>query len=375
VLSIHQVNLQPSAGGGEVYTRSLTRALAQAGAHVSLYVSRANRFWDGLGGERIDCIGVEDEAGFLERLPSERSVVLTQGPLSPRARDLLAARHRLTGFAHMPMHQRRPDEFLSYRLVFSVSRYCIALLREAGLERIYPEPVYGAADLARGDAPVTRRSPYDMDRRKLRDRLLAALGRLTAGLRAPEPFRRAPGLTLGIVSLLSPIKQLPQLFTLLAPALARHPSVRLEVFGEGGYAQVRDLRRALAPLAGAAGLSLERAAAGFVRVADEQVAQAILPAHDGLIGILTDRAPLLVKLGKGPLRIDLSGGEKRYFYIEGGIAQMKDNRLTVVTQQALLPEEINSARACSDVISSGNSACCVNTVRRLSFIWATPPSM
>ena len=35
---------------------------------------------------------------------------------------------------------------------------------------------------------------------------------------------------------------------------------------------------------------------------DESVTQAILPAHDGLIGILTDRAPLLVKLGLGPGR-------------------------------------------------------------------------
>ena len=32
---------------------------------------------------------------------------------------------------------------------------------------------------------------------------------------------------------------------------------------------------------------------------DAQVTQAILPAHDGLVGILTDRAPLLVKLGTG----------------------------------------------------------------------------
>ena len=43
-------------------------------------------------------------------------------------------------------------------------------------------------------------------------------------------------------------KQFPELFAILAPILARHDSVRLEIFGAGGYAQVRDLRRALAPL-------------------------------------------------------------------------------------------------------------------------------
>jgi glycosyltransferase involved in cell wall biosynthesis len=248
MLHIHQVNLQPSAGGGEVYTRSLTRALADAGAQVSLYVSAANRFWDGLAGEGIACVAVEDEKGFLARLPRERSIILTQGPLSPGTRELLAAGHQLTGFAHMPMLQRKPDEFQPYRLVFSVSRYCVELLQRAGLERVYPEPVYGTADLARREGPLLRRSPYDMDRRKFRDRLLGVIERLSAGRRAPEPFRREPGIAFGIVSLLSPIKQLPQLFARIAPAMARHPSVRLEIFGEGGYAQVRDLRRALAPL-------------------------------------------------------------------------------------------------------------------------------
>src|SRR5438477_6115855 len=62
------------------------------------------------------------------------------------------------------------------------------------------------------------------------------------------------------------------------------------------------------------------------QVLDEKVTQVILPAHDGKIGILTDRAPLLVKLGAGALRLDLAVGQKRFLNIEGGIAQMKDNR-------------------------------------------------
>ena len=80
---------------------------------------------------------------------------------------------------------------------------------------------------------------------------------------------------------------------------------------------------------------------------DERATQAIVPAYDGLIGILTDRAPLLVKLGLGPVRIDLAGGQKRSFLIDGGIAQMKDNRLTVLTNAAWAPEELDaeSARA------------------------------
>jgi F-type H+-transporting ATPase subunit epsilon len=81
------------------------------------------------------------------------------------------------------------------------------------------------------------------------------------------------------------------------------------------------------------------------QAADETVSQVILPAHDGEIGILTDRAPLLVKLGIGVLRMDLTGGQRREFFVDGGVAQMKDNRLTVLTNEATPPSEIDAETA------------------------------
>ena len=97
------------------------------------------------------------------------------------------------------------------------------------------------------------------------------------------------------------------------------------------------------------------------QVLDETISQAILPAHDGQIGILTNRAPLLVKLGQGPLELEQAGGKAtRKFYVEGGIAQMKDNRLTVVTQMAVPAEEISAetsraelAEATAQVVPAG----------------------
>ncbi|HZZ43778.1 MAG TPA: ATP synthase F1 subunit epsilon [Tepidisphaeraceae bacterium] len=74
------------------------------------------------------------------------------------------------------------------------------------------------------------------------------------------------------------------------------------------------------------------------------VSQAILPAHDGLIGILTDRAPLLVKLGTGPLRLDTASGNQ-YFFLDGGIAQMKDNKLTILTPTAKPASELDAETA------------------------------
>ncbi len=250
-LHIHHVNLQPIVGGGEIYTRALTQALVDAGADVTLYVHPAVRLWDGMEGARLKQIQVENEGELLQRLPAEGAIVLTQSPISVQGIERMAARHRVTGFAHMPMFQRSAESFRPYHLVFTVSRYCIELLKLAGLRQVYPEPVYGTADVARGGEPVTRRPPYIVDRRKFRDVLVGGLGAL-AGIasRKREQFSKQSGLTLGLVSLLSPIKQFPALFSILAPILARRPAVMLEIFGNGGYAQVRDLRRALAPLGG-----------------------------------------------------------------------------------------------------------------------------
>jgi len=80
---------------------------------------------------------------------------------------------------------------------------------------------------------------------------------------------------------------------------------------------------------------------------DAQITQAIVPAHDGLLGILTDRAPLLAKLGVGELRLDLANNQTKRLFINGGVAQVKDNKLTILTDEAMEPEQIDveSARA------------------------------
>jgi F-type H+-transporting ATPase subunit epsilon len=81
------------------------------------------------------------------------------------------------------------------------------------------------------------------------------------------------------------------------------------------------------------------------QVLDESITQAIVPGHDGKVGILTDRAPLLLKLGLGALRIDLPGGQKKLYYIQGGVAQMKDNKLTILTEEATPATEISAETA------------------------------
>jgi F-type H+-transporting ATPase subunit epsilon len=81
---------------------------------------------------------------------------------------------------------------------------------------------------------------------------------------------------------------------------------------------------------------------------DEPVSHAVIPASDGLLGILTDRSPLLAKLAIGPLRLDLASGQKRSFLVDGGIAQMKGNKLTILTPSAMAAEEIDAGKAAAE---------------------------
>ena len=65
-----------------------------------------------------------------------------------------------------------------------------------------------------------------------------------------------------------------------------------------------------------------------------------IPAHDGEMGILTRRAPLVCKLGIGTLRVETDSG-KHVMLIEQGFAQVVDNRVSILTQRARSLEELN----------------------------------
>ncbi len=64
------------------------------------------------------------------------------------------------------------------------------------------------------------------------------------------------------------------------------------------------------------------------------------PAHDGEVGIMPQRAPLLCRLGSGVLRVKTADATHRFF-IDGGFAQMVDNKLTLLTEQARAETELD----------------------------------
>jgi glycosyltransferase involved in cell wall biosynthesis len=248
-MKLVQINLQPHFGGGEVYTAFLCRALSQLGVPTRLLVHPRADFWERLGlPADTERIAVADAADLPQHLPSGPVWLLSHGPLPTGLRVALPGRLR-TAIAHMPVQGRDPAAFADHDRIYAVSCWVRDGLKAASLPA-WDVPLYGVADLVTrsGEGRVCRTSRYDWDRRKGRDRLFGVIEPLIEALRSHPVFVRREGLTLGVVSRLTPIKQFPLLFSHLAPVLARHPKVKLEIFGSGGYASVRDLDRALAAL-------------------------------------------------------------------------------------------------------------------------------
>lgn len=81
------------------------------------------------------------------------------------------------------------------------------------------------------------------------------------------------------------------------------------------------------------------------QILDEPVLYASIPAHDGQIGIAPGRAPLLVELGDGALRLDFEEGGSRFFFVGGGFAQMKGNHLSIIADEAMEAGDIVRQKA------------------------------
>lgn len=69
------------------------------------------------------------------------------------------------------------------------------------------------------------------------------------------------------------------------------------------------------------------------QVVEDSADSVVIPAHDGELGILSDRAPLMCELGIGQMRYR-KGGVSHRLFIDGGFAQVHDNHVTVLTEHA-----------------------------------------
>ncbi len=86
------------------------------------------------------------------------------------------------------------------------------------------------------------------------------------------------------------------------------------------------------------------------KVFDQAATAAVIPAWDGSMGILPNRAPIVAKLGVGEMRLDFpdqdgAKGGSRSFYVEGGFMRMADNSLTILATKAIPAEKMSESSA------------------------------
>lgn len=67
---------------------------------------------------------------------------------------------------------------------------------------------------------------------------------------------------------------------------------------------------------------------------------AVVQAHDGEMGFLFGHSPLISKLGIGEVRLN-NPKSVDYLVIEGGVVEVKDNKLIVLAEKAFKKSDLN----------------------------------
>ena len=68
----------------------------------------------------------------------------------------------------------------------------------------------------------------------------------------------------------------------------------------------------------------------------DEITELIALTDSGEVGILYNHANLKAKLGKAPVRYTLANGTQSSTIIDGGILEVKDNHITILTNSALV---------------------------------------
>src|ERR1700684_2772682 len=81
------------------------------------------------------------------------------------------------------------------------------------------------------------------------------------------------------------------------------------------------------------------------RILIDEGADAVeLPSKSGYMEVLYGHAPLLAELGVGEVRLHGGGGDQKYFVVWGFVEVLPD-RVTILAQNAVKPEEIDAGAA------------------------------
>ena len=72
-----------------------------------------------------------------------------------------------------------------------------------------------------------------------------------------------------------------------------------------------------------------------------EVDLAVLEAHDGARGFLTNHCPMFSELGIGEVKL-INGDSAEFMVIEGGIVEVKDNKMIILAESAVKKSELNA---------------------------------
>ena len=80
------------------------------------------------------------------------------------------------------------------------------------------------------------------------------------------------------------------------------------------------------------------------KIIDTEADEVVLPATDGEIGVLPGHTPLLTTLRIGEMRYR-NGGKVERMVLSWGFAEVLPDRVIVLAERGILPEEIDAAAA------------------------------
>ena len=80
-----------------------------------------------------------------------------------------------------------------------------------------------------------------------------------------------------------------------------------------------------------------------------EVDQVIIPGESGEFGVLPGHKPLLAQLGSGVLSFREAGGNTTQLVVSGGLAEVLEDRITVLAEYASRAEEVDLAHEQADL--------------------------
>lgn len=71
--------------------------------------------------------------------------------------------------------------------------------------------------------------------------------------------------------------------------------------------------------------------------------QVSMPGGDGDLGVLPGHAPLITTLRPGIIAVEQAGAAEERVFVDGGIAEVANDRLTVMAEEAIMLKDLDRA--------------------------------